>query len=730
MYDDAYTRNEDGELAVRTVNVTEGINSSSYDDVFTRDTNGKLALRVTGSGGSSDSHNKGYYATQAALEEAYPTGEAGDWAIVGATDTVWVWDTDTSAWVDTDTKGEVTPDMIIVKSTTMPTASTTPAGAVYQYVGATNANYTHGYIYENVATTTYSSTVTFEPATLSSSTIACSGDDFAAFVAQWGSGDITTITHGTLTYDQSGGLLVFVGKDAEETTVCTFQLYTQDYEDAGFTITGTLQDGDVFAFTTAITASTSYAWTRIDVQPAPVIPDPLPSQTGQSGKFLTTDGTTASWSDKPLVNRSTGYHGFVVGPTNYTTSYEGFSIGNSAQSQSTRAMAVGNGSIANGDGATAIGRGSSAEAYDTIAIGDGAGAYGANGIAIGNKSKSGSPINRTAYGAIQIGNGATNLEPGTLCVSLTTSNTYGQGTNYKLLDSDGTIPADRLTHAINKYSTMPTASASNEGWIVQYTGTTDSTYTHGHLYECVSDGADPATYSWSEVQLGGGSSYTAGTGIDITSGVISVENPVYTNTDGAGLEGVTIGRTELQYGDGDGATIIGATTMLSPGRNIGGAVVIGGQAKTQWGGCIAIGGKANADGDVSIAIGGGSCTATGVGAIQLGFNQTNADDNTFKVANLNGNFEIMSADGTVPTARLTKVNTTATLAVADWSSNTQTVSITGITAGGVVMVSPTPANQSAYTSAGILCTAQAAGSLTFTCDTVPSADITVTVVML
>lgn len=77
-----------------------------------------------------------------------------------------------------------------------------------------------------------------------------------------------------------------------------------------------------------------------------------------------------------------------------------------------------------------------------------------------------------------------------------------------------------------------------------------------------------------------------------------------------------------------------------------------------------------------------------------------------------------------------KVNTTATLAVADWTSNTQTVNVTGITANGVVLVSPTPANQSAYTSAGILCTAQAAGSLTFTCDTVPSADITVTVVML
>ena len=29
--------------------------------------------------------------------------------------------------------------------------------------------------------------------------------------------------------------------------------------------------------------------------------DPLPSQTGQSGKFLTTNGTTASWGNATLV---------------------------------------------------------------------------------------------------------------------------------------------------------------------------------------------------------------------------------------------------------------------------------------------------------------------------------------------------------------------------------------------------------------------------------------------
>ena len=45
-------------------------------------------------------HDKGYYANPSALEEAVPTGADGDYAIVGTTDTIWLWDTDTQSWVD------------------------------------------------------------------------------------------------------------------------------------------------------------------------------------------------------------------------------------------------------------------------------------------------------------------------------------------------------------------------------------------------------------------------------------------------------------------------------------------------------------------------------------------------------------------------------------------------------------------------------------------------------
>lgn len=68
----------------------------------------------------------------------------------------------------------------------------------------------------------------------------------------------------------------------------------------------------------------------------------------------------------------------------------------------------------------------------------------------------------------------------------------------------------------------------------------------------------------------------------------------------------------------------------------------------------------------------------------------------------------------------------------DSSAKTQAVTVTGVSATETAqMITPTPAlaSQTAYYDAGILCTGQAADSLTFTCKTVPTADLTVYVVI-
>lgn len=73
-----------------------------------------------------------------------------------------------------------------------------------------------------------------------------------------------------------------------------------------------------------------------------------------------------------------------------------------------------------------------------------------------------------------------------------------------------------------------------------------------------------------------------------------------------------------------------------------------------------------------------------------------------------------------------------TLTTSGWSSNTQTVTVSGVVASETAqLITPTPAiaSQSAYYEAGIMCTNQAANSLTFTCQTVPTSNLTVYVVI-
>jgi hypothetical protein len=73
---------------------------------------------------------------------------------------------------------------------------------------------------------------------------------------------------------------------------------------------------------------------------------------------------------------------------------------------------------------------------------------------------------------------------------------------------------------------------------------------------------------------------------------------------------------------------------------------------------------------------------------------------------------------------------TVTLASANWSSQSITVSATWVSASNTVIVAPDPTSITDYTDAVIYCSAQGSNSLTFTCDTEPSVDIDVNVVIL
>lgn len=96
------------------------------------------------------------------------------------------------------------------------------------------------------------------------------------------------------------------------------------------------------------------------------------------------------------------------------------------------------------------------------------------------------------------------------------------------------------------------------------------------------------------------------------------------------------------------------------------------------------------------------------------------------IKTINGNSILWSGNITVSSS----TTTTCTLTSAWWSSNSQTVSVTGVTASNTVIVSPAPADIADYADCGVYCSAQASGTLTFGCDTEPSGDIVVNVLIM
>jgi hypothetical protein len=424
--------------------------------------------------------------------------------------------------------------------------------------------------------------------------------------------------------------------------------------------------------------------TSVNNQTGAVTVSEVPNQTGNSGKFLTTDGTNASWSDKPLVNNGTGTYSVGISKESVQTlgdsniniggyvgnanAYRNVVIGVSARTGYTNSY-YSNDSVYIGWNAqpwtgnksyvTAVGASTWVNANYATAIGCGASAMADGAIQLGGRG-SGSQRRNEDANTFKVGNA---------------------NGNYEIMSADGTIPEARLTNAINKYSTMPTAASTNEGWIVQFTGTTDANYTHGYIYECKAQGTDPETYAWEAVEVqassGGGGlpSQTGNAGkFLITDGTDAswsdkplVNNATINTSISIGgetigyMEGVAIGVNSMLRAN---CVAIGYNTQIGS-RNV--AIGHHASAKTSYGGSVAIGYGANADISpaewyASVAIG-PNAIASADGAIQicsanimnLNANKTNNDANTFKVANNNGNYEMMDANGNLPADRLASI---------------------------------------------------------------------------
>lgn len=78
------------------------------------------------------------------------------------------------------------------------------------------------------------------------------------------------------------------------------------------------------------------------------------------------------------------------------------------------------------------------------------------------------------------------------------------------------------------------------------------------------------------------------------------------------------------------------------------------------------------------------------------------------------------------------VGVSVTLRASGWNANakTQTVSVSGVTATDNLIITAAPNSYMAYAKAGVRCTAQGAGTLTFACETVPTADVAANVLIV
>lgn len=100
-----------------------------------------------------------------------------------------------------------------------------------------------------------------------------------------------------------------------------------------------------------------------------------------------------------------------------------------------------------------------------------------------------------------------------------------------------------------------------------------------------------------------------------------------------------------------------------------------------------------------------------------------------------GKRKIKIGDGVTAFASLAYFGTQATaheisITSGEWSGNSVTKNVTGVTADCIVIVAPLPASQDRYVNAKIKCTAQGAGTLTFTCTATPLQTITIGVVII
>lgn len=76
------------------------------------------------------------------------------------------------------------------------------------------------------------------------------------------------------------------------------------------------------------------------------------------------------------------------------------------------------------------------------------------------------------------------------------------------------------------------------------------------------------------------------------------------------------------------------------------------------------------------------------------------------------------------------VTKTVILSASNWSNNTQIINVSDVTANNTILVGYNPESYEEYSNTAIRCTEQGNNTLTFSCESTPSVDVSVNVVIL
>ena len=321
-------------------------------------------------------------------------------------------------------------------------------------------------------------------------------------------------------------------------------------------------------------------------------------------KLLGSDGKipTERMPDGLLTNTATGSGSFSTADATPVTSAEAVAIGKNANAGSS-AVSIGSGANASGGAGVALGYNSSVNNYDGVAIGRAANS-GLSSIAIGAGASS------SADSAIQLGQG-TNTQAKTFNVG------FGASTNYKLLNSDGKIPTERMPDGLLTNTATGSGSFS----------TADATPVTSADAVAIGKNANAGS---SAVSIGANSttgvqSVAIGANISSYPGAVAIGEAVKANS----YDAIVIGRSASSAAGYD--VVIGTDAVAS---SIG-SVTIGYSSNTSAANAIAIGTSAKATAENAIQLGGG----------------TNAEANTFNVRG----YKLLNSDGKIPTERLPNV---------------------------------------------------------------------------